>query len=125
GCLRCYATTCDDESPENRYIFLRSAEVGLALRPGFEPGTPRSKRGMMVHFTIGASSGRQGSRTLISVGRTALAERPGQPYPATFLRKYEERRAKYENDALHVISYFALCHFVLRSLLFVLRSSLF
>jgi hypothetical protein len=38
----------------------------------------------MVHFTIGASSGRQGSRTLISVGRTALAERPGQPYPATF-----------------------------------------
>ena len=53
-------------------------------RPGFEPGTPRSKRGMMVHFTIGASSGRQGSRTLISVGRTALAERPGQPYPATF-----------------------------------------
>src|SRR6185295_6799371 len=50
----------------------------------FEPGTPRSKRGMMVHFTIGASSGRQGSRTLISVGRTALAERPGQPYPATF-----------------------------------------
>src|SRR5438552_370718 len=22
-------------------------------RPGFEPGTPRSKRGMMVHFTIG------------------------------------------------------------------------
>ena len=53
-------------------------------RPGFEPGTPRSKRGMMVPFTIGASSGRQGSRTLISVGRTALAERPGQPYPATF-----------------------------------------
>ena len=53
-------------------------------RPGFEPGTPRSKRGMMVRFTIGASSGRQGSRTLISVGRTALAERPGQPYPATF-----------------------------------------
>ena len=38
----------------------------------------------MVLFTIGASSGRQGSRTLISVGRTALAERPGQPYPATF-----------------------------------------
>ena len=38
----------------------------------------------MVHFTIGASSGRQGSRTLISVGRTALAERPGKPYPATF-----------------------------------------
>ncbi len=30
------------------------------------------------------NSGRQGSRTLISVGRTALAERPGQPYPATF-----------------------------------------
>ena len=30
------------------------------------------------------SSGRQGSRTLISVGRTALAERPGKPYPATF-----------------------------------------
>ena len=29
-------------------------------------------------------SGRQGNRTLISVGRTALAERPGQPYPATF-----------------------------------------
>ena len=54
----------------------------LAPRPGVEPGTPRSKRGMMVHFTIGASSGRQGSRTLISVGRTALAERPGQPYPA-------------------------------------------
>ena len=54
-------------------------------RPGFEPGTPRSKRGMIVRFTIGASSGRQGSRTLISVGRTALAERPGQPYPATFL----------------------------------------
>src|SRR5262249_32729740 len=53
-------------------------------RPGFEPGTPRSKRGMIVPFTIGASSGRQGSRTLISVGRTALAERPGQPYPATF-----------------------------------------
>ena len=53
-------------------------------RPGFEPGTPRSKRGMMVHFTIGVSNGRQGSRTLISVGRTALAERPGQPYPATF-----------------------------------------
>src|SRR5438105_4602595 len=53
-------------------------------RPGFEPGTPRSKRGMIVRFTIGASSGRQGSRTLISVGRTALAERPGQPYPATF-----------------------------------------
>ncbi len=53
-------------------------------RPGFEPGTPRSKRGMMVHFTIGASSGRQGSRTLISVGRTAFPERPGQPYPATF-----------------------------------------
>src|SRR5437868_5881171 len=25
-------------------------------------------------------SGRQGTRTLISVGRTALAERPGQPY---------------------------------------------
>jgi hypothetical protein len=39
---------------------------------------------MIVRFTIGASSGRQGSRTLISVGRTALAERPGQPYPATF-----------------------------------------
>ena len=38
----------------------------------------------MVHFTIGASSGRQGSRTLISVGRTALAERPGKPYSATF-----------------------------------------
>jgi hypothetical protein len=39
---------------------------------------------MIVRFTIRASSGRQGSRTLISVGRTALAERPGQPYPATF-----------------------------------------
>ena len=38
----------------------------------------------MVHFTIGVSSGRQGSRTLISVGRTTLAEGPGQPYPATF-----------------------------------------
>ena len=58
-----------------------------APRPGFEPGTPRSKRGMIVRFTIGASSGRQGSRTLISVGRTALAERPGQPYPATFLER--------------------------------------
>jgi hypothetical protein len=33
-------------------------------------------------------SGRQGSRTLISVGRTALAERPGQPYPATFRRQW-------------------------------------
>jgi hypothetical protein len=61
-----------------------------APRPGFEPGTPRSKRGMMVPFTIGASSGRQGSRTLISLGRTALAERPGQPYPATF-RKWTAR----------------------------------
>ena len=36
-------------------------------------------------FTIGAS-GRQGSRTLISQQRTALAERPGQPHPATFLQ---------------------------------------
>src|SRR5207342_279318 len=62
----------------------RSTLLSIVPRPGFEPGTPRSKRGMMVHFTIGASSGRQGSRTLISVGRTAFPERPGQPYPATF-----------------------------------------
>src|SRR5437016_4899753 len=39
---------------------------------------------MIVRFTIGAPCGRQGSRTLFSVGRTALAGRPGQPYPATF-----------------------------------------
>ena len=31
-------------------------------RPGFEPGTPRSKRGMMVHFTIGASIPRNTER---------------------------------------------------------------
>ena len=51
--------------------------TGPVPRPGFEPGTPRSKRGMMVHFTIGASSGRQGSRTLISCRRAALAKRSG------------------------------------------------
>jgi hypothetical protein len=39
---------------------------------------------MIVRFTIGAS-GRQGIRTLIPLeGETALAERPGEPYPATF-----------------------------------------
>ena len=32
-------------------------------RPGFEPGTPRSKRGMMVPFTIGASSEGKGVET--------------------------------------------------------------
>ncbi len=41
---------------------------------------------MIVRFTIGAS-GRQGSRTLIPRRETALAERPGQPYPATFQRE--------------------------------------
>ncbi len=69
----------------SRPTFGRARKPNLPIpRPGFEPGTPRSKRGMIVRFTIGASSGRQGSRTLISVWRTALAGRPGQPYPATF-----------------------------------------
>ncbi len=39
---------------------------------------------MIILFTIRAKSGRQGSRTLIPRGETALAGRPGKPYPATF-----------------------------------------
>ncbi len=77
--------TCDFSHVTGTSCPLNDGTVRVP-RPGFEPGTPRSKRGMMVRFTIGASSGRQGSRTLISLGRTALAERPGQPYPATFQR---------------------------------------
>ena len=52
--------------------------TGPVPRPGFEPGTPRSKRGMIVRFTIGALSGRQGSRTLISgvENRLSRAARP-------------------------------------------------
>ena len=53
-------------------------------RPGFEPGTPRSKRGMMVHFTVGASSGRQGSRTLISVSENRLS-RAARPTVSGYL----------------------------------------
>ena len=49
-------------------------------QPGFEPGMPRSKRGVMVRFTTGASvSGRRGTRTLTAFRQTALAERPGEP----------------------------------------------
>ncbi len=39
---------------------------------------------MIILFTIRAEGGRQGSRTLIPRGETALAGRPGKPYPATF-----------------------------------------
>ena len=39
---------------------------------------------MILLFTIGAASGRQGIRTLIPLGGTALAGRLGKPYPTTF-----------------------------------------
>jgi hypothetical protein len=39
---------------------------------------------VIILFTIRAKGGRQGSRTLIPRRETALAERPGKPYPATF-----------------------------------------
>ena len=40
---------------------------------------------MIIRFTIGATSGRQGIRTLIPLTRKhALAGRLGQPYPTTF-----------------------------------------
>jgi hypothetical protein len=85
-----------------------------AARPGFEPGTPRSKRGMMIRFTIRptisvrcrvSGVGRMthfsghltpDTKNLLSaegVGfeptrRLAaphgLANRPGEPYPAAF-----------------------------------------
>lgn len=43
-------------------------------QPGFEPGMPRSKRGVMVRFTTGASvSGRGGSRTLRPVAAARLS----------------------------------------------------
>lgn len=79
-------------------------------RPGLEPGTPRSKRGMISFSPSGHAAGeweigrrgdveflplsrsptllqggRPGIRTLIStIARAALAKRSGQPYPATF-----------------------------------------
>ena len=56
---------------------------GTNKHPDTRTRNPKLETWDDVRFTIGAS-GRQGSRTLISVGRTALAERPGQPYPATF-----------------------------------------
>jgi hypothetical protein len=55
-------------------------------------------------FNIGAMSGRQGSRTLISVGRTALAERPGQPYPATF-RKWTAEELNPDSLGANQVSY--------------------
>jgi hypothetical protein len=39
---------------------------------------------MILLFTIGACSGRQGIRTLTPSRAHSLAPRPGQPYPATF-----------------------------------------
>src|SRR5690349_23932602 len=39
---------------------------------------------MILRFTIGACSGRQGIRTLTPSRAHSLAPRPGQPYPATF-----------------------------------------
>src|SRR5439155_25163978 len=87
--------TCDLSHVTGMSCPLNDGTVQVP-RPGFEPGTPRSKRGMIVRFTIGASSGRQGSRTLISVGRTALAERPGQPYPATFQWTHRESNPDFQ-----------------------------
>src|SRR5437016_4563632 len=55
---------------------------------------------MILRFTIGAS-GRQGSRTLISIGRTALAGRPGQPYPATFRSGPTGNRTRISDHFLH------------------------
>ncbi len=39
---------------------------------------------MILLFTIGATGGRQGIRTLTPSRAHSLAPRPGQPYPATF-----------------------------------------
>ena len=44
-----------------------------------------------------------GSRTLISVRKTALAERPGQPYPATF-RKWTHRESNPDLQSAELVS---------------------
>ena len=55
----------------------------ITPRPGLEPGTPRSKRGMISVSPSGPKRKARESNPHLQ-WRTALAERPGQPYPATF-----------------------------------------
>ena len=71
--------------PPSSFILFSTAP-----RPGFEPGTPRSKRGMIVRFTIGASSGRQGSRTLIS-GLENRLSRAARPTVSGYLPEWTAR----------------------------------
>jgi hypothetical protein len=65
----------------------RQTTKGTAPRPGFEPGTPSLEARHDVRFTTGAGSGKRGSRTLTTSRSRALAERPGNPYPAAFRQR--------------------------------------
>ncbi len=55
-----------------------------APRAGIEPATPRSRRGMISVSPSGQQRKARESNPHLHSRRTALAPRPGQPYPATF-----------------------------------------
>lgn len=73
----------------DRLLSREHTRVGGCLS-GVEPPPSGSQPGVQKplhhrHHVVWASpSGKRGSRTLISRGRTALAVRSGQPYPAAF-----------------------------------------
>ena len=54
-------------------------QLSIAARPGLEPGTPRSKRGMISLSPSGCKRKARESNPPLPSGRTALAKRPGQP----------------------------------------------
>ncbi len=92
-CSAALETAC---SPRSTLLYrvsggnrTRRLDLHRVLCQATTPQTPSVEPQLALDWTQRSSpsrghSGRQGSRTLISVGRTALAERPGQPYPATF-----------------------------------------
>ena len=54
---------------QNRAVLRTAANQELVPRPGIEPGTSRSKRGVMVRFTIGAKAEGKGVEPSCPCGR--------------------------------------------------------